>query len=72
MSRAKRLETWSWVFIYAGLLSLGLGVALVRGGAAWGWTVVVAGSGAAVAGVVMIWLRSRMPMAPDGKGGPPP
>jgi hypothetical protein len=66
MSAAK-LETWSWVLIYAGLLSLGLGIAIVRGGAAWGWTVVVAGSVAAVAGVVMIWLRSRLPADP-----PPP
>jgi hypothetical protein len=69
---AARLETWSWVLIYAGLLAVGLGVALARGGAAWGWTVVVAGSVAAVAGVVMIWLRSRLPEEPPAKKTPGP
>lgn len=67
---AARLETWSWVLIYAGLLLAGFGLALLRAGAGWGWLVVAVGSVAAVAGVVMIWLRSRIPAPPPAARSP--
>lgn len=59
--RAATLETWIWVLIYAGLLAVGLGLALQRqGDAALGWTLVVAGGIVAALGVLLIWVRSRM------------
>jgi len=57
------LEKWSWLFIFGGLLTLGLGLALLRIDAAWGWWVVVPAALAAAAGVVMIFLRARLPDA---------
>ena len=59
-SSAERIETWIWVLIYGGLLVCGLGVALSRGGLAYGWAVSVIGIVLAVAGVVLIYVRSRM------------
>jgi uncharacterized membrane protein HdeD (DUF308 family) len=57
---AARIETWVWVLIYGGLLLCGLGVALTRGGLGYGWTVSVIGIVLAVAGVVLVYVRSRM------------
>ncbi len=54
-----RLETWAWVAIYAGLALVGLGVALQRHGAEFGPAVTGVGIFGIVAGVVMIWIRSR-------------
>jgi uncharacterized membrane protein HdeD (DUF308 family) len=65
-----RLETWIWVLIYGGLLLVGFGLALLRAGATWGWVMVVIGVAAAVAGVVMIWLRSRIPALPPAQKPP--
>ncbi len=57
---AAGVEKLAWVLIYAGLLLLGLGLFVQREHDPIGWTMVVAGGVAAVAGVVLIWLRSRM------------
>ena len=57
---AERIEAWVWVLIYGGLLVCGLGVALSRGGVDYGWTVSVVGIVLAVAGVVLVYVRSRM------------
>jgi len=54
-----------WLLIYGGLFLCGLGVALSRGGLDYGWGVLVAGIVAAVAGVVLIYVRSRMTDRPD-------
>jgi hypothetical protein len=59
-SSTARIETWVWVLIYGGLLVCALGVALSRGGFGYGWTVSVIGIVLAVAGVVLIYVRSRM------------
>ena len=55
-----RIEALVWVLIYGGLLVFGLGVALSRGGLDYGWSVSIAGIVFAVAGVVLIYVRSRM------------
>ena len=60
-SSAERIETWVWVLIYGGLLVCGLGVALSRGGLDYGPAVSVIGIVFAVAGVVLVYVRSRMP-----------
>jgi uncharacterized membrane protein HdeD (DUF308 family) len=57
---AERIETWVWVLIYGGLLVCGLGVALTRGGMDYGSTVAVIGIVLAVAGVLLVYVRSRM------------
>ena len=55
-----RIEALVWVLVYGGLLVFGLGVALSRGGLGYGWSVSVAGVVIALAGVVLIYVRSRM------------
>ena len=60
-----RVEVLVWVLIYGGLLVLGLGVALSRGGLGYGWSVSVVGIVAAVAGVALVYVRSRMGDRPD-------
>jgi hypothetical protein len=57
---AGRIETLVWVLIYGGLLVFGLGVALSRGGLDYGWGVSLVGVVVAVAGVVLVYVRSRM------------
>jgi hypothetical protein len=59
-SSAERVETWVWVLVYGGLLVCGLGVALSRNGASYGWTVSIVGIVLAVAGAVLLYVRSRM------------
>ncbi|HSW04747.1 hypothetical protein [Aquabacterium sp.] len=55
-----RIERWVWILIYGGLLVLVLGVAVEDLNFALGWSMVTGGGGAAVAGVVLIFIRSRM------------
>jgi hypothetical protein len=54
-----RIEVLVWVLIYGGMLSCGMGIALSRGGQGYGWGVAAAGMVAAIAGVVLVWVRSR-------------
>ena len=55
-----RIEALVWVLIYGGMLVFALGVALSRAGLDYGWSVSVVGIVIAVAGVVLIYVRSRM------------
>ncbi len=59
--RASTAETLAWVFIYGGLLLATLGLFVDREGASLGVGMVVLGALATLAGIVLIWLRSRMP-----------
>ena len=56
----KKIETLIWVLIYGGLLLLSLGLFLPEHRAGLGWTFIVTGVAAAAAGVVLVWVRSRM------------
>jgi hypothetical protein len=58
--RAARVDVLVWVLVYGGLLVAGLGIALERDGQDFGWGVVGGGAAAALAGAVLIWIRSRM------------
>lgn len=63
MASAKTLlwiERLVWILIYGGLLTLVLGLATLKLHAAAGWSLVLAGGSVAAAGVVLIWLRSRL------------
>ena len=56
----KRLQNWVWILIYGGLLTLVLGLAVLRvdsGLAAW---FIVPGAVAAAAGFALIYVRSRL------------
>lgn len=54
------IENLTWVLIYGGLLALVLGVAVARADESTGWALGVPGAVVALAGVVLIWVRSRM------------
>ena len=56
----KRLEALVWVLIYAGLVTLCLGILFSPQPGLWGALLMVAGALVATAGGVLIYLRSRM------------
>lgn len=55
-----RLQALIWVLIYAGLLTLVLGLSVQRLDAATGWLLVASGALVAAVGVVLIYVRSRI------------
>jgi hypothetical protein len=55
-----RVDVLVWALMYGGLLGVGLGVALLRTGEAFGWGVVVAGAVVVAIGILLLWVRSRM------------
>ena len=56
----KRLDVLIWVLIFGGLLTLSLGLASHSSHVIAGWSLTAGGAIAAAAGVVLIWVRSRM------------
>lgn len=55
-----RLQALIWVLIYSGLLTLVLGLFTRRNDVALGTLLMVAGALGAAAGVVLIYVRSRL------------
>jgi vacuolar-type H+-ATPase subunit I/STV1 len=55
-----RLQLLIWVLIYAGLLTLVLGLSLQRLDDTLGWSLVVGGGILAAIGFVLIYVRSRL------------
>jgi hypothetical protein len=55
-----RLQALIWVLIYGGLLTLVLGLSTRRFDGSLGWRLMVAGAAVAAAGVVLIYVRSRL------------
>ena len=55
-----RLHALIWILIYAGLLTLVLGLSAARIDSVIGWSLVIGGSIVAAVGFFLIWLRSRM------------
>ncbi|MBC5786254.1 hypothetical protein H8N03_25175 [Ramlibacter sp. USB13] len=62
-----RIDALAWTLIYGGLFLLVLGIASHDETRIGGWSLSVIGALAAVAGVVLIIVRSRLPQAPDSK-----
>ena len=60
----ERIESAIWPLIFGGMFLGSLGFALQRDRDAIGWTLVVVGACAIVAGAVLVWIRSRLPDAP--------
>lgn len=55
-----KLEKLIWILIFGGLIVLSLGLFVERQDTVFGWSLVVLGGAAAAAGVVLVWVRSRM------------
>ena len=55
-----RIDGLAWTLIYGGLLALVLGIASHDETAIGGWSLSVLGTVAAIAGVVLIVVRSRL------------
>ncbi len=54
------VERLVWILIYGGLLLVVLGIATHEAHLIAGWSLGTIGAMAAAAGVVLIWVRSRM------------
>lgn len=54
------LEKWIWVLIYGGLFLVIVGLVAGRSDAALGWSIAAPGALVALAGVVLIYVRSRL------------
>jgi len=54
------LAALTWVLIFGGMLSLALGLVVQRSDAGLGLTIVVLAAIAIVAGIVLVWVRSRI------------
>ena len=62
-----RLQSLIWILIYAGLLTLVLGLSAARIDPAIGWSLVVGGGIMAAVGIFLIWVRSRMDRKPGSR-----
>jgi vacuolar-type H+-ATPase subunit I/STV1 len=60
------LDRLAWTFLYAGLLTLVLGIATHHEHLVAGWSLGVIGGVLAAAGVVLIGVRSRLRENPPG------
>jgi hypothetical protein len=52
-----------WTLIYGGLFTAVLGLAVRHGDPVLGWSLIVLGGLVAACGIVLVWVRSRMPQA---------
>jgi hypothetical protein len=64
-----RLDALIWTLIFGGLFALVLGIAAHDDAVVAGWSLSVLGAIATATGIVLIWVRSRLPEDPPA---PPP
>ncbi|MDP2005745.1 MAG: hypothetical protein Q8K45_08710 [Rubrivivax sp.] len=65
------IDTLIWVLVYGGLLTVSVGVFVLRGGTpGLGWTLIALGTTATVAGAALVALRARL--EPPPPPSPPP
>jgi len=55
-----RVDTWVWVFVYAGILVLGVGLSVGRTDGALAWAAAAIGIFFIALGALLVWIRSRM------------
>ena len=55
-----RIERLVWILVYSGLLALVFGLVILPVDPAAAWSLIVLGGCVAAAGVVLIWVRSRL------------
>ena len=67
--KASTVDTLIWVLFYGGLLTVGLGMSVLRSDDGLGYGLIVAGVVMAVAGFALLYVRSRMnePSQPKDK-----
>lgn len=53
-------ERLAWILLYGGLFGVVLGLAATKYDAVTAWSLLVVGGLAAIAGIVLIWVRSRL------------
>jgi sulfite exporter TauE/SafE len=58
--KTTRIEVWIWVLVYAGLIVLGLGLAVQRSDDSLGWSMAAIGALLVATGALLVWIRSRM------------
>jgi len=56
--KPETLDVLIWVLIYAGLIGIGLGLAIERNDAALGWGVASASGIVAIVGAAVVYVRS--------------
>ena len=57
--KTSTLDKLIWIFIYGGLLGVGLGLSVRRSDGALGWALASIGAGFAAVGAVLVYVRSR-------------
>ena len=67
-----RLDSLVWILIFGGLLTLVLGIATHGEAVIAGWSLSVLGGIATGAGIVLIWVRSRLREDPAPPADRPP
>ena len=60
MGRAARVERLIWIFIYAGLFAVAVGMAVREGIDGLHWLLIGGGALSVLVGAVLVWVRSRM------------
>lgn len=60
-----RLDALVWILIYGGLFAIVIGVASHGEANVAGWSLVAVGGVAAVAGIVLIFVRARLRERPE-------
>ncbi|MBK6472307.1 MAG: hypothetical protein IPF94_16800 [Betaproteobacteria bacterium] len=71
--KSATVEVWVWVLIYGGLLTVGVGVFVLRGGTpGLGWALIALGTVATVGGAALVAVRARLepPESPSRRPGP--
>ena len=56
-NRAPLVEKLIWIYVYVGLVLIGLGLSVRRADATIGWAILAVG-------IVLVWVRSRMKDTP--------
>ena len=60
MLRARVVERLIWVFVYAGMFAVAVGVAVRAGVDGLDWVLIGGGALSVLVGALLLWLRSRM------------
>ena len=60
MPSTRSVQKWVWILIYAGMALIALGLSVRHSDDTLGWSIAVPGIVLVAAGIVLIWIRSRM------------